>query len=65
MEAIPVIPAHAICFWKDGTAWCCANGDFVSLQESPAGFGDSMGEAMDSLHAQISELPKELAGVKP
>lgn len=27
--------------FKDGNAWCAVYPDFVNLQESPAGFGDS------------------------
>lgn len=43
--------------FKDGNQWCAAPADFVSLQESPCGFGDT---ALDA----ISELCKEL-GYRP
>ena len=46
-----MIPAYAICFFKDGEAWCCVMGDFVSLAESDAGFGGTMDSAMRNLHA--------------
>lgn len=61
MKALPEIaralssgvPDDAACFFKDGSAWCCVRGDFVNLQESPAGFGDTMEEALTALHAYI------------
>lgn len=43
------IPDSAICFFKDGDKWCCVNADFVNLQESPAGFGDTFDEALSDL----------------
>jgi hypothetical protein len=43
------VPGEAICFFKDGNAWCCVNGDFANLQESPAGFGDTFDEALADL----------------
>lgn len=45
-----MIPHNAVCFFKDGTAWCCVFGDFINLQESPAGFGDSFDEALADLN---------------
>jgi len=48
------VPAHAACFFKDGEAWCCVRGDFINLQESPAGFGSDMEEALNALSADIS-----------
>ena len=35
---------------RDGNQWCAMRGDFINLQESPAGFGDT---AMDAL-AQLA-----------
>lgn len=49
LECRPSIPHSAVCFFKDGDKWCCVHGDFVNLQESPAGFGDTFDEAMDDL----------------
>jgi hypothetical protein len=34
---------------KDGNAWCAFYDDFVNLQESPAGFGDTPQEAVNAL----------------
>lgn len=45
----PALPAAAVCFFKDGDRWCCVNGDFINLQESPAGFGETFEEALDEL----------------
>lgn len=45
------IPSDAICFFKDGDQWCCVFGNFINLQESPAGFGDDITDAMKSLQA--------------
>ena len=41
----PSIPDSAVCFFMDGDKWCCVNGDFVNLQDSPAGFGSTFDEA--------------------
>lgn len=38
---------------KDGTDWCVTRLDFVNLQESHAGFGKTIGEAM--CHLKIAE----------
>lgn len=46
------VPEHAACFFKDGDAWCCVRGDFVNLQESPAGFGATMDAALNALARQ-------------
>jgi hypothetical protein len=45
----PSIPHEAVCFFKDGNMWCCVHGDFVNLQESPAGFGKTFEEALANL----------------
>jgi hypothetical protein len=37
--------------FKDGTAWCATHPDFVNLQESPAGFGDTAYAATFNLYA--------------
>ena len=36
-------------YFKDGKAWRAVQSDFVNLQESPAGFGDTTEEAFDDL----------------
>ena len=35
--------------FKDGSAWCAVYSDFINLQESPAGFGDTPEEARAAL----------------
>lgn len=35
--------------FKDGLSWCATREDFVDLQNSPAGFGDTPIAAMDAL----------------
>lgn len=49
-----MIPFDAACFFKDGDAWCCVRGDFIDLQQSPAGFGETMDAALNSLHSQVN-----------
>lgn len=39
---------------KDGEMWCATYPDFVNLQESPAGFGDSQRSALEDL---LSKYP--------
>lgn len=46
------IPDSAVCFFKDGNSWCCVHGDFINLQESPAGFGDTFEEALKNLEEE-------------
>lgn len=62
----PALPESALCFFKDGDQWCCVNADFKNLQESPAGFGDTFGDALDHLGAQVAVLVPsvEIAGNK-
>lgn len=43
------IPQVALCLFKDGESWCCVFGDFVDLQESPAGFGETFDDAISDL----------------
>lgn len=45
------IPHNALCFFRDGDQWCCVFGDFINLQESPAGFGETFSSAMADLMA--------------
>lgn len=40
---------HPIMVYADGNAWCAVPIDFVNLQESPAGFGDTMVDAIEQL----------------
>ncbi len=39
----------------DGDQWCATQADFINLQESPAGFGDSPKEAVDALLVEVSQ----------
>ena len=49
------VPDEAICFWKDGDRWCCARGDFVDLESSPCGFGETFEQALISLQSESAE----------
>lgn len=47
----------------DGNKWCAVyHEDFINLQESPAGFGNSVAEAVDNLMFQSSgdDLPSKV-----
>ena len=47
----------------DGNKWCAVyHEDFINLQESPAGFGNSVSEAVEDLMFQSSgdETPKKI-----
>ena len=46
------LPKEAVCFFRDGNKWCCVFGDFINLQESIAGFGDTFEEALENLRYQ-------------
>ena len=54
-ESLPCIPLAAACFFKDGNMWCCVLGSFINLQESPAGFGETMNKALDNLLSEIAK----------
>jgi hypothetical protein len=54
-----MIPFNALCFFKDGNKWCCVNGDFINLQESPAGFGDDFVSAMENLNKELGKCTQE------
>src|ERR1035438_10069454 len=49
IEHAPSVPHNAVCFFQDGDKMCAVFGDFVNLQESPAGFGADFEEAMNDL----------------
>lgn len=49
------IPNHAVCFFRDGAKWVCVFGDFIDLQVSPAGFGDSFDMALADLMSRIEK----------
>lgn len=39
--------------FKDGNQWCAVMPDFIDLQESPAGFGDTPEKARENLKTEI------------
>ena len=39
----------------DGNKWCAVYQDFINLQESPAGFGNSVAEAVEDLMKNTDE----------
>ena len=47
---------------KDGSAWCATRSDFINLQESPAGFGDTALEAMAALAKELGYHPSKMWG---
>lgn len=53
-SAIQIAPPPKPHVRLDGNKWCATNPDFINLQESPAGFGDTPEEA-------IADLAKESA----
>jgi hypothetical protein len=55
------VPDKALCFYKDGDRWVCIHGDFVNLQESMAGFGETWEQAMVDLHRHEEVADIELA----
>lgn len=52
----PSIPPQALCFFRDGNQICCVFGDFINLQESPAGFGADYDAAVDDLQRQHNKM---------
>lgn len=64
LEEIPPngLPDEAVCFFRDGDMMCCVYGDFINLQESPAGFAKTFDEAMDALQADAVKPPTKTAG---
>lgn len=47
---------------KDGNAWMAARRDFINLQESPAGFGDTALEAFAALAKELGYRPAKMWG---
>lgn len=43
------IPNEALVMFLDGERWCCCRGNFVDLQESLAGFGETKEAAISDL----------------
>ena len=63
-----MIPSNAECYFEDGDKLCCVRGDFVNLEESPAGFGTGYAEAYQALIKDESNkrarFQRDLAQVK-
>jgi hypothetical protein len=52
--------------FMDGNAWCAVEPEFVNLQESPAGFGETRGDAIHGLAIAIyRHAAAKLAGATP
>lgn len=47
---------------KDGDQWCATRENFVDLQESPAGFGDTALEAISVLCKNLGYKPQKIWG---
>ena len=47
--ACPMHGGPRVRTFKDGNAWCAVRPDFINLQESDAGFGDTREEAIAAL----------------
>lgn len=56
------IPHNALCYFQDGDMVCCVFGDFVNLQESPAGFGKTNEEAFEDLKRNWDEIKQLIKG---
>ena len=48
--------------YMDGNAWCATRSDFENLQESPAGFGASVVEALTELARALNYSPSKMWG---
>jgi hypothetical protein len=46
----------------DGPQWCATSNDFIDLQQSPAGFGDTALEAMAELCKELGYRPSKMWG---
>jgi hypothetical protein len=45
-------------YFKDGDQWCCTGDDFIDLQESIAGFGETKVKAKEDFFKNL-EIDKE------
>jgi len=48
--------------FKDGDFWCATRKDFIDLQQSPAGFGDTALEALGKLCKALGFKPHKIWG---
>jgi hypothetical protein len=44
---------HVVYVFRDGDKWCAVHENFVDLQTSEAGFGDTQGLAIASLYGLV------------
>lgn len=51
-----IVEKHFPRFMKDGNVWCAVRQDFVNLQESPAGFGETREMALKQLISEEAKL---------
>lgn len=49
--------------FRDGSQWCATQGNFVNLQKSPAGFGDTALEALGDLCKNLGYKPSKTWGM--
>ena len=61
-DAINYAERYGVSLGMDGSAFCATRTDFVNLQESPAGFGDSYLEAMAELCKELGYIPSKMWG---
>ena len=47
---------------RDGNAWYATRGDFENLHDSPAGFGDTVLEALSELAKDLKFVPSKMWG---
>ena len=52
--ACPIHGGPLIRTLMDGNAWCAVMPDFINLQESPSGWGDTKEEAIASLKKELT-----------
>ena len=62
-ETVPEVQAPEVVFSQDGNKVCATFKDFINLQESPAGFGDTEAEAKANLFQEVHNAKKPF-GVK-
>lgn len=48
--------------YRDGAAWCATRADFINLQESPAGGGETALEAFSELAKALGYRPQKMWG---
>lgn len=49
--------------YRDGSQWCATRVDFVNLQESPAGFGETCLGALSELCKSLGYRPSKMWGI--